>query len=172
MEEVEIQGTLAERSDADPAHGRYVNKDYEPLSGQEVRADFASEPYLAVAKRIPVRMRFMMDQRQINRLLVECSNSPLTVEIRQIRLNRPPAEGGTSARPATTSSRFGQNKSYGGSNVGGLTPTQLAVMSGADNDPEVADFPFDRPVEIFGIVYIFNPVNDEQLGIVSEGDGQ
>ena len=48
---------------------------------------FIDQAYLAVAKRIPLRMRVSIDQRHINKLLVECANSELTVEIRQLMIN-------------------------------------------------------------------------------------
>ncbi|MCA9185652.1 MAG: hypothetical protein KDA99_08535, partial [Planctomycetales bacterium] len=76
----------------DPAEKRYVDKDYQQLTSEQLKeAIESSSPdtvYLAVAKRMAVRMRFYMDQRGINRLLLACANSPLTVEVRQVRLFR------------------------------------------------------------------------------------
>ena len=80
----------------DPAEKRYVDKNYQPLAGEALRAAMTStdpeDAYLAVAKRMPVRMRFQMDQRAIPRLLLACSNSPLTIEVRQVRVYRDPAK--------------------------------------------------------------------------------
>ena len=65
----------------DPAEGRYVDRDYRPLSAQKLRDVLAStetmEPedaYLAVAKRIPVRVRLSIDQRYL--CLLYTSPSP------------------------------------------------------------------------------------------------
>src|SRR5690606_27773451 len=76
----------------DPAEGRYVDMNYEPIPPQRLRAAFTSndpnEAFLAVAKRMPIRMHMVVDQRYLNRLLAECGNSNLIVEIRQVRINR------------------------------------------------------------------------------------
>jgi len=131
----------------DPAEGRYVDKNYLPLTAESLRAAAQSEnpeeAYLAVAKRMPIRMRLVMDTRRIDKLLAECGNSPLTVEVRQLRLNRPPAGGGAD----TT----GQDSS-----------TTTPAGSDAGSDQRAL---YDRPVELYGIVYIFNPVDEAKLGL-------
>jgi hypothetical protein len=38
-------------------------------------------------KRLPIYMKLVMDQREITRLLTECANYPLPVEVRQLRIN-------------------------------------------------------------------------------------
>jgi hypothetical protein len=82
----------------DPAFGRYVNEKYEPLDPKRLRDAWHSknpdDALLAVAKRMPVRMRFTIDQRRLNKLLAECGNSRLPVEVRQVRINREPAPAG------------------------------------------------------------------------------
>jgi hypothetical protein len=45
-------------------------------------------------KRLPIYMKLLMDQREITRLLTECANYPLPVEVRQLRIN-PGSGGGT-----------------------------------------------------------------------------
>ena len=70
----------------DPADNRYVDNQYNPLPAATLRSVLkkprpgeVTEPidpqfaYLAVAKRIPVRMRLRVDQRKLNRLLAECA---------------------------------------------------------------------------------------------------
>ena len=80
--------------DPDPGEGRYINKDYTMLEEGKLRSvmqDTASvspeDAYLVVAKRIPVRMRLKVDQRKLVKLLLECANSELTLEVRQVRVN-------------------------------------------------------------------------------------
>ena len=59
--------------------GRYVDPDGKPLpSGSAALLQF---------KRMPIFMSLTMDQREINKLLVECANAPLPVEVRQLRIN-------------------------------------------------------------------------------------
>jgi hypothetical protein len=72
-----------------PDEGRYVDAAGKALAaGEGIKQQY---------KRLPVFLRLNMDQRQITRLLAECANSPLPVEVRQLRFgatdNR---EGGAS----------------------------------------------------------------------------
>jgi len=132
----------------DPANGRYVDLSYQKLSGDQLRkaaqSENPAEAALAVAKRMPIRMELLMDQRKIDKLLVECGNSPLTVEVRQIRLN--PSSSG-SVRPPQPSAVGGQLNEGPGNYV-------------TDTDTR----PYDVPVEVYGIISIFNPVNRKVLG--------
>lgn len=145
----------------DPAEGRYVDKNYEPLPAETLRQvmeqDGELDPeqaYLAVAKRIPVRMRVSIDQRHINRLLVECANSELTVEVRQLLIN-PYHVVAQTAR--------------GGGGFGGVEGGGFGGRDGAPGGAEsTGQFPFDLDVELYGIVSIYNPVDENALGIVSE----
>jgi hypothetical protein len=142
----------------DPAHRRYVDKDYLPLAGADIRnAQTESDPakaYLAVAKRMPVRLRLVMDQRRLQRLLTECGNSPLTLEVRQVRINE------TSG--ATGGYGGGYGASYGGSESG----SDMSYGSGDyGGGQQKTQSQFDLPIEIYGIIYIYNPANPEKLGI-------
>lgn len=135
-------GADASQEWADLVKNRYVNENYEPI------ADLSTlESLLTVAKRIPVRMRLKVDQRRINRLLVECANSPLTFEVRQFRLNPADDPLGAGRSQLGVGDTFRSEASIGMSNVKTLTDYQS----------------FDRTVELFGIVYIFNPVNEQVL---------
>ena len=147
----------------DPAEGRYVDKDYKPLSAGKLRAVMSStetmEPedaYLAVAKRIPVRMRISIDQRKLPELLVACANARLTVEVRQLRLN-----------PEDVAAVGGGGIVGGyGERGGGLGGT--GGRNGAANAKATSTFPFDVTVELYGIVYIYNPVDDRALGVEAD----
>ena len=148
----------------DPAEGRYVDKNYEPLSAEILRQVMEHEgdldpeqAYLAVAKRIPLRMRVSIDQRHINRLLVECANSELTVEVRQLMIN-----------PDFTPAR---SRAAGGS--GGFAEVGFGGPRNANATQESASqFPFDLDVELYGIVSIYNPVDQTALGLESEEGGE
>ncbi len=73
--------------------GRYVDE-----KGMPLVAGAAAPPEF---KRMPIFMQLLFDQREISRLLVECANSPLPIEVRQLRVS--PAEPGTTmvgGRPA------------------------------------------------------------------------
>src|SRR5262249_9134089 len=79
----------------DPAEGRYVDDKYKRLEAARLRSALKSttpeDALLAVAKRMPVRIRVSIDQRRLNLLLAQCGNSNLPVEVRQVRINCPAA---------------------------------------------------------------------------------
>jgi hypothetical protein len=113
-----------------PDEGRYVDAEGKALSA----ASIGDAPY----KRMPVFMKLMINQNKIDKLLVECANSPLPVEITQWRVN-PGAKDSSQGSPAT----------YRGSG------------SGSDG-PEIN--PNDVPIELSGIIYIYNPPDPAKLG--------
>ena len=147
-----------------PADGRYVDNNYEPLTADVLQQFMGNsessidieQAYLAVAKRIPLRMRVSMDQRAINKLLVECSNSELTVEVRQLTIDSQ-EEGGKGRR--------------GGGLGGGFEGANAFNAGGGAAKNAGSQFPFDLEVEIYGIVSIYNPVDNKALGIESEDGG-
>jgi hypothetical protein len=86
-------------------------------------------------KRMPIYMRLMMDQREITRLLAACANSPLPVEVRQLRIN-PESRDAAQKRPAAAE--------------GATSPTSVGA--------------YDELVEIHGLIYIYNPPDPAKLG--------
>ena len=77
----------------DPIHGRYVNTNFEPMAEADIRKaatteKLDAEPEYSVAKRIPFRLGVVMDEREIDKFLAACANSPFAIEVRQIRINR------------------------------------------------------------------------------------
>jgi hypothetical protein len=174
-----MNGTGATQSSPDPASGRYVDTAFQPINGDMLRTVVSSgalnptDAPLAVAKRVPVRMRFVMDQRKLNRLLTECGNANLLFEVRQVRINTEahgaasgmggmmggsgggragPSLGGSAGTPGLGAPE-GSMEGSGGSGGGGGSIT----VGGAKT--------FDLPVEIYGVVYLFNPVDMNKLGI-------
>lgn len=161
----------------DPANGRYVDAAYAPLTGDDLRTKMNSsspeDAYFAVAKRVPVRMRLKVDQRRIQTLVAECGNADLMFEIRQVRI------GDTTPAPAP-----GSNAGYGGSVYGGDSGMggyggvmggessgeggYAMGMGGYGSGGMMAAAPskvWDLPVELYGVVYLFNPVDTAKLGL-------
>ena len=189
----------------DPAEGRYVDNKYLPLSAARLRSALTStdpqDAILAVAKRVPVRMRFQMNQQKLNALLAECGNSKLPVEVRQVRIGREPAAagmggggsygGGYSGGYSGGAMMPGADGGYGGEGraqtimpgggsadggYGGISGSAEGGYGGvggtagrsAREGSTTADATVEHnliEVEIYGIVYIYNPVNKSQLGI-------
>jgi hypothetical protein len=175
-------GTAAPAADyPDPANYRYVDNNYKQVSGQRLREARTSinpdDAFLAVAKRMPVRMRLVINQFKLNKLLIECSNSPLTVEIRQVRINRPAgstagntsgAYGGGFGTPAQAEGgqiRGGSFPPFGGGGMG--RPSEQLMGQGSQSSTP-ASFPYDITVELYGIVYIYNPVDREKLVVKTD----
>jgi hypothetical protein len=168
----------------DPASGRYVDTAFQPIQGDKIRTVVTSgaidptDAPLAVAKRIPVRMRFVMDQRKVNRLLAECGNADLLFEVRQVRINTTPfgsgnAMGAMMGGGSGSSGRAGPG--LGGADGGmGLGPAGggdgdegFGGLMGGGGAPTIAggSKSYDLPVEIYGVVYLFNPVDMNKLGL-------
>jgi len=96
-------------------------------------------------RQLPIRMTLMMDQRVIPRILIECANAALPVEVKQLRVN-PSQSGGNFGGRSSSGSR---NK-----NLQGLVP-----------DVNLAE------VEIRGVVYIYNPPDTNELAIPGAEEG-
>jgi hypothetical protein len=160
---------------ADPAENRYVDKDYKPLPASKIRSDVTSNPaevYLAVAKRMPVRLVCTIDQRKIHKLLAEFGNSPLTVEVRQVRIGGSAGKGGQAGfgSGGFGSSDYGGMESFGMSDESGGEGMSFGggyggFGGGANAARAMAQTLNDVTVEVYGIVYIYNPVNKKALGI-------
>jgi hypothetical protein len=142
----------------DPVEGRYVDKNYLPLKAETIRTAAEStktEAYLAVAKRMPVRMLVKMDQRKLNKFLVECGNADLMLEVKQVRINPklPDIVSSTTARGGGAAGAFGGEQNLGNNRGRGGDVSQ-------DNEGK---FPWDVMVEVYGIIYIFNPPSTKRL---------
>jgi hypothetical protein len=124
--------TGAGLKDKDSDEGRYVDEKGVPVTAATAAPEF---------KRMPVVMRLLMDQKEISRLLVECANSPLPVEVRQFRIP-------------------------GARNVSSLGGTKAPVrprpvVGGAEEERDKN--PYDVVVDVYGIIYIFNPPDMAKL---------
>jgi hypothetical protein len=141
---------------------------------------------LAVAKRMPVRMQFKMDQRKLTTLLAECGNSKLPVEVRQVRINRSTASsmGGGGAMgaggpgmgggmmagmsPGGAGGMGAPGASDGASGMAGMMGMGGAAGAGSRAASSIAsskEDPNEIGVEIYGIVYIYNPPERKLLGL-------
>jgi hypothetical protein len=173
---------------ADPGNWRYVDKANTPLAGFQLRQAIAPTApgaapatpspetvLLTVAKRMPVRIRLEIDQRRLNKLLTEFGNAQLPVEVRQLRINR------TAAAAGNPDSFFGalgggQGGGPGGGSMEGGYPIPGGMNQGGPNGPGnlTRDATVDTnliKLELYGIVYLYNPVNRSVLGLPVAGPG-
>ena len=174
-------GSAEERIKSQLINFRYVDQNGMPLAAT------ASPPF-AEFKMMPVRMLLVVDQRRVANLLINCANSPMPVVVWQVGLN--PGKGGT-LNFGTAGG--GMEDAYGGAFGGGLggMPTGGGMMpgvGGADMYGEETggsaygmggapmaqnrdqQTTYDIPIEIQGIIYVFNPPDREKLGTGSAGE--
>ncbi len=88
--------------------GRYVD-----ATGQPLEKGAACAPEF---KRMPVYLQLLMDQREVPKLLAECANSPLLIEVKQLRIN-PVAMRGKVSKTTSPSVFGGVNRQPGGAQV-------------------------------------------------------
>jgi hypothetical protein len=99
-------------------------------------------------KRLPVVLRLRMDQREIANLLVTLANSPLPVDIRQLRINTKMSGGTASARPMM----FGGGES---TSSRGRSPSSMVKRDKSLEEALLS--PYELNLELVGTIYIFNP---------------
>ncbi len=93
-------------------------------------------------KRLPVRLVLEMDRRYLPALIVELANAPLQVEVEQVRVN--PSDAGAA----------GGRRRRGG--------TGNDSVEAFDREPTVGT------VVLQGVVYIFNPPDEQVLAVEAE----
>lgn len=125
---------------------RLDEKRYVDEKGSPMRSAETNPPQF---KRLPVVLRLRMDQREIANLLVTLANSPLPVDIRQLRINTKMQGSAASSRPMM----------FGGGGDGGSTRgRKQSGMAQRDKTLEEALLnPYELNVELIGTIYIFNP---------------
>ena len=168
MEESALPGASSTTS-LDPGDSRYLNSANEPITGAALRTALkstsASDAELVVAKRVPVMMSVQIDQRYIQRLLAECGSAALMVEVSQVRLL--PKGGATALLQAEGGEdgmgEMGMNMEGGEGGLQGLS--QLSRQA----EPE--ENPLDLTVEIYGLIYMYNPPDKEKLGFLVDDVG-
>jgi hypothetical protein len=156
-------GATTPGAEADPVFERYVDVNYDPLAPESLRtAATSADPTVAiyaVAKRIPVRLRLYIDQRRLQDLLANCGNHEIPVEVRQVRINC--AEGLSGGSGGAIRAGGGE---YGGApSGGGNSRRRPSGMGGVTNQSD--ENTQNVEVEVYGIVYIYNPPNEQLLGI-------
>jgi hypothetical protein len=159
---------------ADLLSGRYVDAEGKPLAAD------AKHPY-AEFKMMPIRMLLFIDQTKIPKLLVECANSNMPIEVQAVRL-RPgsvtsldlgalTAAAVAQAAPtddfAGSRGRGRRGRGYSPDGRPSRGDTSSSALGPSDEKTSI-----DLPIEIQGIIYIFNPPDMEKLGTGTGTAGQ
>lgn len=172
----------------DPANLRYVNEKFEPIPSSEYRnaanaSQLSDKSWMAVVKRVPVRLRLMIDERQIDDLMEACANAKIPLEVRQVTIkggdlpgaDKPAVEndknmnvdrGGPSAAGAGGAGGASMTLDEGDSGKGGAGGR--LGDSGLDSENyKTAEFNanFEVPVEIYGFMKIYNKPTPEAIGV-------
>jgi hypothetical protein len=131
-------------------NNRYLDAEGAPLSGtpdgdpSELGVEF---------RRLPVHMSLMMDERWIPRVLLECANAPLPIEVERVRVNSDKSAlgfdsmGGGGGRMGGGYGGLGMSMGVGMPSLGSMVTTGLAT------------------VDFQGVVYIYNEPNPETLAL-------
>ena len=146
---------------------RYVDEKGKPLPSIP-EYPYAKHPY-AEFKMMPIRMNLVMDQRRLPKLLVECANSNMPIEVKRVRILK---SRGQHAGFRSGGGRHGWagGPAMGGPRGGGFRgPVRQPGFEGGDRAMRTAtdkqeSGTFDVPVEIYGVIYIYNPPDREKLG--------
>jgi len=172
MEDMEMMGSMmgegmggASVTETDPGDERYVNTALEPITASSLRSAFTSndpnQVAIAVAKRVPVMLHLQMDQRDVPELLAACGSAPLMVDVHQVREMPKGASGGGSDEMGGMG---GEEMMMGMEE--GMMGMEGGMGGGAGPSRSVdGKFPLDMEVEIYGLIYFYNPPSEESLGI-------
>ncbi len=153
---------------------RYVTETEEPVPVVEGKPQ---HPYTEF-KMMPIRISLLMDQRKVPELMVKCSNANMPIEVRQLRLNPgkatqvkyAPTGAAMSGMPGAfgeAPGAFGPAGPYGGGGATGMDDMEEmpgAMGRGGSGTEGVYRGPYDLPVEILGIIYIYERPNEQLLG--------
>ncbi|MBN1851601.1 MAG: hypothetical protein JW829_02720 [Pirellulales bacterium] len=104
--------------------GRYLDAEGKPSDGTEESGNMGY-------KKLPVRMVLTMDQRMLSKLVIECANAPLPIEVEEIRANVGSAqEMGSSGASGYGEGGGSRRGGYGESGYGGYGPGRGGIMRG------------------------------------------
>jgi hypothetical protein len=157
----QVLGATAEGAPKPAADdGRYVDADGNGLNA----ASLAGQQF----KRMPIFLRLTVDERELPKLLAECANSPLGVEVRQLRISPSKAGGSAGGGKSTGTAPAGGGQPLAGlmrSRAGGA-PRPASAAPGAAAAGPGSDGPdaYEVPLELLGIMYIYNPPDPNKLG--------
>ena len=146
-----------------PIEARYVDDEGEALGGSE------SSPY-AEFNMMPICMRLMIDQKKLSKLLAECANSSMPIEVRRVRLC--PGEG---SPPLDLTHLAAEEKAASGpahAAFASRTPGRHGRAASGSSASVARTSPMDISIEILGIIYIYNPPDRDKLGTGAGGKAE
>jgi hypothetical protein len=151
----------AESIDASLLMNRYIDAEGKPIP--DASAGAGTE-----FRRLPIRMMLSMDERYLPKILVECANAPLPIEVQRLRINAEKSgvdkdNQGFVLGPAAGAGGMGEGRggmgmpSSGGMGGGRGMPMGRGMEGGMGMPLTPVDIANMVTVDIQGIVYIYNP---------------
>lgn len=147
----------AESLDAMLLAGRYIDAEGKPIADASAGAGVEF-------RRLPIRMLLSMDERYLPKILVECANAPLPIEVQRLRINAEKSgmdKEGQAFELGAAASAGGGGMGMGRMEGGMGRPSGMGMPMGRGGmGGEMTIVPVDIPnmvtVEVQGIVYIYN----------------
>lgn len=183
------EGGMGEGVDMDAMllQNRYIDAEGKPIA--DAATGMGTE-----FRRLPIRMVLMMDERWLPKVLVECANSPLPIEVQRLRINREKSgidKDGQAFEMAASAGGGGPGMGMGGRGEmgggrggemgrgGGMGMPMGRGMEGGSMGMSLnaADTANLATVEIQGLVYIYMPPDPSILTVpgddatLAAGDG-
>jgi hypothetical protein len=162
----DLRGGGMARGGAEPESalaGRYVDDAGNPL--------FEGAKHPAEFKMMPINLRLLIHQKKVTELLAECGNSNMPIVVCGVRFR--PGEGDVISAAGPAAAGGAASPTPG---AGGMTPpaaVHLSSHSAAGTGPEgSAAEPLGSPylpIEVRGIIYIYNPPDLKKLGTGGSG---
>ncbi len=162
-----------------PLVDRYVDDKGKPL------ADPTQQPY-GEFRMMPINLKVVIEQREIPRLLAECANSAMRIDVRRVRIleEEPPvvnltapeaAQAGSEPSATAPTMSMPMHKGmhhFGGMGRGNIQDDSGAGKGGSAYEEESADPVYPPvPVEVQGIIYIYNPPKVQTSGETAGDNG-
>jgi len=170
----------------DPAHLRYIDKEFKPITSTAYRQSVSNnqlgtDSWMAVVKRVPVRLRLRVDERRIAEILEKCANAKIPLEVRQITLigGDLPADTTSSAKKSSGVGPGDPSVAGTGGGAGGASMTltddddrgssQASSGAGGAGGEKTFKSPefnshFLVPLEIYGVMKFYSAPAPEALG--------
>jgi hypothetical protein len=163
-----------------PLADRYVDDKGKPLT------DPTQQPY-GEFRMMPINLKLVIEQKDIPRLLAECANSAMRIDVRGVRIlaeEPPPADlstadsaasgtttGETTPPPPPTPTPRSRSR-YMDPRRGGPAMEPAGAKGDSDFSEDSADPVYPSvPVEVQGIIYIYNPPHIKAPDETAGGNG-
>jgi hypothetical protein len=137
---------------------RYVDDQGQPVP---YTPEYPYAQHFAEFKMMPIYMKLVIDQRRLSKLLVECANSNMPIEVRRVRILKS-AGGALNLASQASDMGAGERGSAREASSRGSTRTPATGAGGSGDAASEETGLFDMPVEIYGLIYIYNPPNREE----------